>query len=221
MGIEPGAKFGRLTVLAEAPKSGRQKKWHCQCDCGKQTTSFAFSLKAGQSKSCGCIAAEKSKERWANPTPEMREKLSKASTNASHRMSKHPAYRSWADMKQRCTVTTNAWYPSYGGRGIKVDQGWLDSFEIFWQDMGESWFKGGQLGRKDNDGDYCKENCAWETPTEQMNNRSNSIAVETPEGIMTVAEASAKYNLSIGCISYRLAQGFSPEQLVKPSQRSK
>lgn len=55
-----GQKFGRLTVLHRAEdfitKQGEhQIAWICQCDCGNQITARSKLLKAGKTKSCGCL----------------------------------------------------------------------------------------------------------------------------------------------------------------------
>lgn len=51
-----GQKFGYLTVLerAENGKNG-QTRYKCVCDCGKECTVLATSLKQGVTKSCGCF----------------------------------------------------------------------------------------------------------------------------------------------------------------------
>lgn len=213
-----GKRFGRLVVIAAAPKTTRQKKWVCQCDCGAITTPFEFSLKENKSKSCGCIAAQKSKDRWANATEEMR--LARSKQARTHGMSKHPAYQAWADMRQRCTRPSHKWFTSYGGRGIKVCAEWDSSFEAFWQCMGSTWEKGLTLGRIDNDGDYEPTNCRWETKTQQQNNRSVSRYIETPTGFMTISQAAREYGISHGCLKYRVDSGWSYDRLFKKSMRS-
>lgn len=73
-------------------------------------------------------------------------------------------------MLDRCRNPNNAdKFANYGGRGIKVAEEWLD-FANFFSDMGQR-PEGLTLERKDNDGDYCKDNCKWATPKEQANNR--------------------------------------------------
>ena len=56
--INPGDKYGRLTVIAEVQKGAadgrRYRAALCRCDCGKETTPRISSLKAGDAQSCGC-----------------------------------------------------------------------------------------------------------------------------------------------------------------------
>ena len=78
-------------------------------------------------------------------------------------------YRSWQHMRGRCLTPTDRKYPAYGGRGITICAEW-STFEQFLADLGPK-PEGMTLGRKDNDGPYCKENCEWQTPKQQANNR--------------------------------------------------
>jgi len=60
-----GHKFGRLVVIkrAENSKTG-QTRWLCRCDCGNEKIVWATALKNGNTQSCGCLAREKSSERY-------------------------------------------------------------------------------------------------------------------------------------------------------------
>jgi hypothetical protein len=52
-----GQRFARLTVLRRAPKLPKEyaPRWDCLCDCGERTIVVASSLKAGNTRSCGCL----------------------------------------------------------------------------------------------------------------------------------------------------------------------
>lgn len=83
-------------------------------------------------------------------------------------------YRSWMSMRDRCTNPNYKRWEDYGGRGIKVCERWLDSFEAFLADMGER-PPGKTLDRyPDVNGDYEPGNCRWATLKEQRANRRDS-----------------------------------------------
>jgi hypothetical protein len=87
-----------------------------------------------------------------------------------HGMSKHPAYKSWVNMRLRCNVPTTTQYKDYGGRGIKVCPEWQKSFLSFYEDMGDP-PEGFTLDRVDNDEDYSPDNCRWVSRLQQNQNR--------------------------------------------------
>jgi hypothetical protein len=74
-------------------------------------------------------------------------------------------------MLQRCTDPEHKAYHNYGGRGITLCDEWR-FFEAFQQ-----WAKSAgyadylTIDRRDNDGNYCPENCRWTTATVQCQNR--------------------------------------------------
>ena len=65
-----GRRFGRLTVIERAGTYKSESDsfqsfatWRCKCDCGKETVVISVNLLHGATRSCGCLRAEKSKER--------------------------------------------------------------------------------------------------------------------------------------------------------------
>jgi hypothetical protein len=72
-------------------------------------------------------------------------------------------------MIRRCTNPADDHWKYYGGRGIKVCDRWLASFEDFWADVGDA-PPGMTLDRIDNDGDYEPGNVRWATWLEQRAN---------------------------------------------------
>ena len=62
-----GAVFGRATVEGSAPprtssSTGRARRcWTCSCSCGKTFVACGEDLRAGRTKSCGCLKLETSK----------------------------------------------------------------------------------------------------------------------------------------------------------------
>ena len=52
-----GRRFGKLVVIKKADKKDRQKHlmWLCKCECGKEIIVVGYSLKNGNTKSCGWL----------------------------------------------------------------------------------------------------------------------------------------------------------------------
>ena len=82
--------------------------------------------------------------------------------------SRTPEYQAWIDMRRRCTNPNNADWKQYGGRGIKVCDRWIESFDNFLADMGPRPSPKHSIGRfPNNDGNYEPRNCRWATAAEQ------------------------------------------------------
>lgn len=145
-----GRNFTKLEVVGTAPNVGGKVAWLCLCDCGTSVVIKATHLVSGNTKSCGCYQREVSR---------------------THGMCKHPLYRIYEGMKQRCTNTNRGEYLEYGGRGIKICDRWLEAFENFRDDMSQDWKMGLELDRRDNDGHYSPENCRWATRKQNSFNR--------------------------------------------------
>lgn len=93
------------------------------------------------------------------------------------RYSRHPFYRVWWGMIQRCGNSNCRRFKDYGGRGIRVCKRWM-TFDNFLIDMFPSYKKGLCIERKDNDGDYRPGNCIWTTWGVQNLNRRNAFLIK-------------------------------------------
>lgn len=131
----------------------------------------------------------------------------------THGMSGNYTYKSWGMMKSRCTNPSYNHYHNYGGRGIKVCDRWLESFENFLEDMGER-PKNHSLDRIDVDGDYCKENCRWSTSKEQNNNRRNNHIIEFNGKSQNITAWAEELNIKVDILSRRILRGWSIEDTL-------
>lgn len=150
-----GDKFGKLTVLAIGKKAGTYRYTAvCKCDCGGfPVLARIDALKDGRNTSCGCMKG--------GPT---------------HGLHKHPLYRKWHHMMQRCYDAKSARYYRYGERGITVCDRWHD-VRNFVSDMEPTYEPGLELDRINNDGNYHFGNCRWISHRRQASNKSSNINI--------------------------------------------
>lgn len=158
-----GLRFGNLVVIELAYKKRSGTGYLCKCDCGTEKIVLGGNLKAGRTKSCGCLTYAK-----------VSEKLTRHGHATTSKKSASPTYSSWSSMLTRCYNENNKSYIRYGGRGITVCDRW-HNFESFLDDMGEKPKKGMSIERVNNDGNYEPGNCVWATATEQNRNTRKTL----------------------------------------------
>ena len=126
---------------------------------------------------------------------------------------KHPLYWRWTQIRAKCRNPKNDRYKFYGGRGIKLCERW-QSFLNFYQDMGPSFQPHLTLERRDNDGDYCPENCYWATWKTQQNNKRNNHYLEFHGLLLTVNEWADVLGVWHGRLHHRLRAGYPIEKVL-------
>lgn len=192
--ILPGARFGRLTVVRELDRvhtSGGQSKrvFLLFCDCGKETTARIETLVRGCTRSCGCFHSERIIDR-----------------NLKHGMSETRMYKTWANMIQRCTNPRVTHYKSYGGRGIKVCERWMN-FDNFYEDTKEIYNDNLTIDRINVDGDYEPSNIRWITNQENCLNKRNTVKTEYEGKERTLKEVAELTGIKYDTIHGRVTQG--------------
>lgn len=188
-------QFDRLIVLH---KNGRNKQnkilWLCNCKCGSIVSICTGDLRAGRTKSCGCL---------------QKELLSIKSTKHGHKkygkVSK--IYSVWITMIQRCTNIKNKNYPRYGGRDIRVCKRWM-LFENFIEDMGHPPHNH-QIDRIYNNGNYCKSNCRWTTSKNNNRNRQNNRLISHNGKIQCISAWAEEMQINYQTLIGRLNRGWS------------
>lgn len=127
---------------------------------------------------------------------------------------KHPLYKTWVKMRERCLSEKSDAYRNYGGRGIKICDRWRDSFHDFTVDMGER-PENTTLDRIDSDGDYIPENCRWASKKEQARGRRKTRWFVIDGEKMCLVDVAEKYNIKRETLHRRLKMGMSIELAVK------
>lgn len=62
-----GEVYGRYTVIRESEAQNGMRRWLCKCVCGTEKLVFQTSLRGGDTRSCGCLARERSSARKCFP----------------------------------------------------------------------------------------------------------------------------------------------------------
>lgn len=146
--------------------SGKYAK--VRCTCGYTATRNTYDIKSGKSVCCKTCSYNRRKG---------------VPINVTHGLADSPTMNSYTDMKRRCYDPTRKDYKNYGGRGITVQKDWLEGtaelsgFSCFVRDLGMRPSKDHQLDRKDNNGNYTKDNCHWVTRSKNMRNRQDTVKV--------------------------------------------
>jgi len=163
----PGQRFGFLTVIREElPKlyaSGQTKRiFLFQCDCGNKCIATIDNVRRGKQVSCGCHHG---------------------TFKETHGKTKHPLYKIYSGIKERCFNKNTISYGDYGGRGITICSAWLDKengFNNFYQWAIDKYKANLEIDRIDNNKGYGPDNCRFVTRSVNQRNKRTTITVQHP-----------------------------------------
>jgi hypothetical protein len=201
-----GQVFGRLKVITRDLSIKSKAYWVCECTCGNSAVVWGSHLANGHTRSCGCLQKEKAVT--SNVTHGQTAKVSRVGVTKE--------YNTWALMKRRCEKPNDISYEQYGGRGIKVCDEWMNSFEAFFADMGKAPSPKHSIDRIDVDGNYCPENCRWASISEQANNKRCCVFVDAFGVHGTMKQVAIHFKIPYKSFHKLIKyKGFSVEDAVR------
>ena len=200
-----GSVVGIFTLVRRDKKSPHHAWMKCP-HCNKEKRMQIHS--AMHSKSCGCRTAEILR-------------IAQSTHGASKPYSPlYSTFKTWTSMRKRCQWPDHKSYAYYGGRGITVCGRW-EKFENFLADMGPR-PDGHCLGRKNNDGNYHKRNCQWETPKQQANNRRSSLIISAFGKRQTLQQWCDELGCVANTVAKRIENGWTHiDAITKPMKIQK
>lgn len=131
-----------------------------------------------------------------------------------HGMSKTKFYNNWRSMITRCRGTCGEdSKKKYRDKGISVCERW-QNFNYFYEDMFPSYQEGLTIDRIKNELGYFKENCRWATPTQQANNKTNTVKIEYRGKRLSFREWSIELGISIHILRNRYRRFYLKNQMT-------
>ena len=183
-----GVKFNKLTIIKDSgewhgERGNRKHMMICKCDCGNEIMVELYHVISGHTKSCGCYRMR--------------------TGDKNTKCVDHIHYNRVQEIIRRTANPNAPNYHRYGGRGITHDLGETPYDMCLMLDKVPGYFKGAQLDRIDNDGNYtihhpihgdkvwiyhdhnddkdyqCLGNLRWVTPHVNTLNKNTSVTVDT------------------------------------------
>lgn len=132
-------------------------------------------------------------------------------------------YRRYRHMKERCMNPNSKAYGRYGGRGIKVCDEWLDSYDSFEKWALENGFEPElAIDRIDNDGPYSPDNCRFVTLKENNQKRRTTRYFTINGETRNLQQWCDAYGINRGTVNARLKHGWDIlDALTRPVKKGR
>lgn len=203
-----GERFKRLLIVSHdgGGRTAASQEYTAKCDCGNTVRVLRESVLSGHKGSCGCLRRETA----ANNRTKHGETI-----RFGERVNPTPEWMAWMAMIDRCRRETHPAFHNYGGRGIKVCDEWLLSFDAFLLHVGRRPSNNHSLDRIDNNGHYEPGNVRWATKREQGRNTRHTRVLECRGRKQSVTAWAEEMGISKGLICGRLKMGWSVEAAIE------
>lgn len=197
-----GQKFGKLTVIKSIGyyRPNDRHFWSLvKCDCGNTFNIQDTLLVSGRRTQCPSCGRQ---------------------ANATHNMTKSRIYHVYQSMKGRCYNPNNTDYKSYGGRGIKVCEEWVNdpcafiewAYKTGYDENAE--YMECTLDRINVNEDYSPDNCRWVDKYVQALNKTDTIYMLYQGKKLPLQTVSKLSGIKAGTLLYRISHGYSDEDAV-------
>lgn len=184
-----GKRFNKLVVIKRIKRNSRQTYWECKCDCGNLTFTTSAHLKAGHTKSCGCL-----------------QKQTVKNVMMTHGLTYTKLFKVWRGIKDRTLNRNDKHYKNYGGRGIKICDEWKEFKQFYEWANNNGYIEGLTIDRIDNNGNYEPSNCRWVNMKIQQNNRSNNYYISYNGETHTLQQWSEILGIKYSTLYMRLTK---------------
>lgn len=134
-------------------------------------------------------------------------------------ISKHPLYPVWRRMIYRCYAKSGPRYAEWGGRGIRVDDLFLENFYAFVDEIGPRPTPAHSIDRIDNAGNYAPGNIRWSLPREQTLNSSQVVMLTYNGKTQCLKDWADELGFSYKCITKRWQSGKTVEEILLPPSK--
>ncbi len=134
--------------------------------------------------------------------------------NEAHGRSFTTEYRSWSNMRSRCYNPNSINYHIYGGRGIRVCNEWLHSFNNFLHDMGTKPDISYSIDRINVNGNYTPKNCKWSSDIEQANNKRSCHLLTYNGKTQNVTQWAQELDINRRTLFARIRYGWEIDRIL-------
>lgn len=192
-------------VIVKQLKNGKFTSYFvCECKCGKIKEVYYYSVTSGDSQSCGCLYKD----------------LNGIKTRFKpiHGLTNTRIYKIWQGIYARCYCPSKK-NSKYQKKQIRICEEWHDFQNFYNWSIANGYDEKAPRGkctieRIDNDGDYCPENCVWETMSTQQRNKdlmSNNKSGENGIAYYPNRGKNGYYSVSIGVDGSQIYLGGSTD----------